>query len=235
MSSVSIILPFYNHWEMTHQRLAEIYRHVSEPVEIVLVNDCSTEPDCKSGIAWWQKSIQRHTIKYVWNKENLGFGGSHNRGFKASSGDIVIFLSNDVMINCDFVQTINGIIKENRDVIIGGRIVYWDSGWNTLILKGRETIIPYPEGWLIATTRELWDRIGGFDMAYGKFDAEDIDIGAWAIYNNIKIIPLNLPGLKHLSGRTIYEMYPNRMDYTKVNIEILKTKWTSLLEEKLYD
>ena len=61
--SISIIIPFYNHWEMTHQGLAELYKYVSDPVEIVLVNDCSTEPDCKSGIAWWQKNVQRHSIK----------------------------------------------------------------------------------------------------------------------------------------------------------------------------
>jgi len=232
--SISIIIPFYNHWEMTHQRLAELYKYVSDPVEIVLVNDCSTEPDCKSGIAWWQKNVQRHSIKYVWNKENLGFGGSHNRGFAASSGDIVIFLSNDVMIQCKFVDTIKDILAGNNNVIICGRAISWDSGWNTIMLGKHRSIIPYPEGWLIATTREMWDRIGGFDPAYGKFDAEDIDIGAWAIYNDVNIVPLNLPGLKHLSGRTIYELYPNREDYTKINVEIFKTKWSKLLEEKLH-
>ena len=41
----------------------------------------STEEDCRKGIAFWQKSgAARHTIKYVKNKENLGFVQSVNRG-----------------------------------------------------------------------------------------------------------------------------------------------------------
>jgi len=53
MKSVSVIIPFYNHWEMTHQRLVELYRFVPEPLEIVLVNDCSTERRC----GWWHKVV----------------------------------------------------------------------------------------------------------------------------------------------------------------------------------
>jgi len=232
---VSIIIPFYNLWNMTHQRLMELFKYVPEPLEIVLVDDCSTDLDCKSGMAWWQKSPIQHDVKYVWNKENIGFGGSNNRGAKAATGDILIFLSNDVVISGDFVPRIVQILQENKDVIIGGRIIYWDSGWNTLDIYGNKTIIMYPEGWLIACTKEMWNRIGGFDRIYGKFDAEDIDIGAWAVYNDIPLIDLESPYLNHISGQTIYKIYPDRMDYTKRNIIALKQKWTSLLEEKFVD
>jgi len=66
-----------------------------------------------------------------------------------------------------------------------------------------------------------------------KFDAEDIDIGAWALYNDVKLVSLDSPSLTHLSGRTINNLYSNRMDYTKKNIEVLKNKWEKLFEEKL--
>jgi len=230
---VSVIIPFYNHWELTHQRLMELYKYIPEKLEIVLVNDCSTDADCTSGIAWWQESSPSHEIKYVKNKENLGFGGSHNRGYKASTGDILVFLSNDVIIKENFIQRIKEIINENNNVIIGGRLIYWDSGWNTITVNGKKSIITYPEGWLISSTREVWDKIGGFDSRYGKFDAEDIDIGAWALYNDVELISLESQGLAHLSGRTINDLYSNRMDYTKKNIKILKDKWEILLEEKI--
>ena len=233
MKSVSIILPFYNHWEMTHQRLVELYRFIPEPLEIVLVDDCSTERDVTGGIKWWQSNMHTHKVLYVWNKVNVGFGMSHNRGYKASSGDIVIFLSNDVVIRGNFIPSIRNIISSDNNVIIGGRLIYWDSGWNTISIFGEKSIITYPEGWLISTTREVWDKVGGFDKKYGKFDAEDIDIGAWALYNDVKLVSLDSPSLTHLSGRTINNLYSNRMDYTKKNIEVLKNKWEKLFEEKL--
>ena len=31
-------------------------------------------------------------------------------------------------------------------------------------------IVPYANGWLLACTRSAWLDIGGFDLAFGKFD-----------------------------------------------------------------
>jgi len=62
---------------------------------------------------------------------------------------------------------------------------------------------------------------------------ENLIIGAWALYNDVELISLESQGLAHLSGRTINDLYSNRMDYTKKNIKILKDKWEILLEEKI--
>ena len=39
---ISVVMPFYNNWGLTHQRLMDLWKHVN-PYEIVLVNDASTE------------------------------------------------------------------------------------------------------------------------------------------------------------------------------------------------
>ena len=62
---ISIILPFFNKWEMTHQRLNEIYRHLSHhPIEVVLVDDASTEDNYVGGVGWWQKSFNACPVRY---------------------------------------------------------------------------------------------------------------------------------------------------------------------------
>lgn len=230
--NISVIIPFYGKWELTHQRLMDLWKWVQTPLEIILVNDCSQDSTIKGGIAWWQKSPIHHTIKYVENPKNIGFGGSHNRGAKAATGDILIFLSNDVMIRKDFVSPIVAVVKENSNVIIGGRIVYWDSGWNTIQMLGKKVIVPYPEGWLVACTREMWERIGGWDRRYGRFDYEDVDLGAWAAYNDVDLVGLNMPELHHISGATIGEVAPNREEYTKKNQQVFIEKWKLPLEKK---
>lgn len=235
MPTFSIIIPFYNHWDLTHKRMMEIFTHVKGDFEVVLVNDASPDLDCHTGVGWWQKQTDRFPIKYVRNKENLGFGGSHNQGAKVASGEILIFLSNDVVISGNFLQRIEEIMYEyKKEVIIGGRVLYFDTGWNTIMLHGKQSIIVYPEGWLIAVSKEMWERYGGWDVAsYGKFDAEDLDLGAWAIYNNVTVVDLNLPDmLFHMFGQTISKVVPNREEYTVKNIEIFRNKWTKLLESK---
>lgn len=230
----SIIIPYFNNWPLTHSRLGELLRHIHEPLEIILVNDASTELDCKTMVNFWQKLDILHTIKYVENKENLGFGGSHNRGASVASGSILIFLSNDVVITGNFIDPIKDIIdKHNGNVIIGGRVLCDDTGWNTILLNGKSSIVPYPEGWLIAVTPEMWKRIGGWDTkTFFKFDYEDVDLGAWAIYNDVPIVGLNLSYLKHLFGQTISKVYPDRESYTIRNRTAFREKWTDKLSAK---
>src|SRR4030066_254833 len=88
---ISIILPYYGRWDLTHARLSELYRFALENVEIILVNDASPEEDCRSGAGFWQ-SQSKHKIKYIQNKENLGFGGSHNRGQKGHGIQLVALI-----------------------------------------------------------------------------------------------------------------------------------------------
>lgn len=227
----SIVLPFYNQWNLTHARLSDLHTRVPEPCEIVLVNDASTEKDVVRGSAWWQDNdAVRHTIKYVNNKENLGFGGSHNRGAKAATGDILIFLSNDVVIRTDFVTPIVDALEVDPNILLGGRIVFWPAGWNEFKFDGKELVIPYCEGWLLACTRDIWDNLGGFDTkTFGKFDYEDIDLSANALVHGHDLVSLNLPDtkLKHLSGVTIRSLGVDRQKITEKNRGRFIKKWRS--------
>jgi len=134
---ISIIIPFYNRWDLTHQQLMSLHKWVNEDVEIVLVNDASTDMEIKGGVAFWQKNSPRHVIKYKENKENLGFGGAMNVGAKAASGEILVFLSNDVQIATDFIPQIKAILRENDKTLVGGRVIYWEAGWNQFEHKGK--------------------------------------------------------------------------------------------------
>ena len=231
---VSIVIPYYGQWQLTHARMGEIYKYLPDNIEVVLVNDASPDEDCHTGAGWWQTQTSRFPIKYVRNKENLGFGGSHNRGAKAATGDILVFLSNDVVIGGNFISRIEEIIDDyDGEVLIGGRVFYTDTGWNTLEINGKPAVVTYPEGWLISVTKKMWDRIGGWDVeTYGLYDYEDIDLGAWAIYNDVPMVGLNLPFLRHMFGQTIYKVNPDRQKTTERNKIKFQEKWQKLLESK---
>ena len=226
---ISIIMPFYNRWDLTHQRMMDLYKWINEEVEIVLVNDASTDMEIKGGVAFWQKNSPRHTVKYKENKENLGFGGAMNAGADVASGNILVFLSNDVQIAGDFITQIKAILKQNDKTLVGGRIVYWEAGWNEFEHKGKKFIVPYCEGWLLACTREVWDNLGGFDPLYGKYAVEDIDISTTAISLGYELKGLDNPHLSHIGGATA-KYDEHRMNYTIQNKEKYIEKWRSEFE-----
>jgi len=223
---ISVIIPFFNNWQLTHARLMEIHKFLPDDVEVILINDTSTDTDCDGGVGFWQGAETRHKIRYIKNKENLGFGGSMNRGSKAAKGEVLVFLSNDVIISGNFIEQIKKEIKEHeKDILIGGRVLYWDTGWN----KFNNTIFPYCEGWLLACTREVWDNLGGFDSQYAPFDYEDVDLSTTAIQKDCELVGLNSPYLKHLGGQTA-GYNEKRLAITNRNKEKFYAKWRSVIE-----
>lgn len=224
---VSIIIPFYNHWDLTHNRLYELYRHAPEYCEIILINDASTEMDCEGGVAWWQKvQTMLNPVRYKKNKENLGFGGSMNVGAQYAKGDILVFLSNDVTISGNFFDLIVTILRNNPTALIGGQVVDWAAGWNEFDFDGHHIVIPYANGWLLAVNKNIWKEIGGFDPRYGKFDFEDVDLSTWFFIRGYDIISLNSDYVKHEhQGATISTLGVDRLAITKRNREIYINKW----------
>ena len=224
---VSIIVPFFNNWSLTHQRMMELYNKVQyEPCEIILVNDASTDREIDDGVGFWQKfSNSKHLIRYVKNEVNQGFGYAMNRGASIANGEVVVLLSNDVQIFDDFVAEVVTLLQENDKYFIGGEVLWHDTGWNRI----GDTIVPYANGWLLACTKSAWLDIGGFDLAFGKFDAEDLDLSISAVKRGYILKALEKSKLKHIGGATIYKLYPDRQEYTKRNIQYLKEKWEGKL------
>jgi GT2 family glycosyltransferase len=227
---ISIIIPFYNHWNLTHQRLMEMHKYAPDDCEIVLINDASTDLDCEGGVAFWQNGATRQPIRYHKNKKNLGFGGSMNKGAELAKGDILIFLSNDVISSDDWISHVANKLKENSNILLGGRIVYWPGGWNEFEHNGKKFTVPYCEGWLLACTREVWDNLGGFDPLYGKYAVEDIDLSTTAISLGYDLVGLNHPHIQHIGGATA-KYDEHRMEYTKKNKEKYIEKWRDRFEE----
>lgn len=219
---VSIILPFYNQWILTHKRMFEIYKHAPEYCEVVLINDASPTKDCEAGAAWWQKQAGKHKILYYKNPKNLGFGGSMNKGAEIATGDILVFLSNDVIIRGDVFSAIVEKIQQSENILIGGQVLSYDTGWN--VVEGRGAV-PYCAGWLIACTRDVWDRLGGFDPIYSPYDYDDIDLSTTAQFLGIKLVALNSPFLHHLSGVTIRSTGADRLSVTQKHRILWLSKW----------
>ena len=221
---VSIILLYYNNWHLTHNRMKELYDHIPGHIEIVMINNGSTDQDCQSGAMWWRNNVKKHTINYYEILENKGFGDGHNVGARLSYGDVLIFLSNDVKISGDFVTPIVEYLKQDNNSLIGNKIIDWEAGWNQF----GDYLVPYLEGWMLACTRRVWDYLGGFDDRYLPYCYEDIDLSMNAVQNGIALVELGSPHLRHDLGGTIGNN-GNRIKITERNRERFRDKWKHVI------
>jgi len=225
----SVIIPYFNKWELTHARMMELYKFAPETCEIVLVDDCSTDEEAARGVAWWQKNPGNHAIRYYRNKENQGFGGACNIGARLAHGRILIFLSNDVVVYGDIFSDIIVMIGFDNTMLVAGRVVDFPGGWNEFDVGGKHVVIPYAEGYLIGCTKTAWKTLGGFDLRYGKYDYEDVDLSTTAIEKKFSLVALNSDKVHHMVGKTIASLGVDRMSFTNVNRTVYFEKWKDKL------
>ncbi len=92
---ISVITVNYNGLPLTEALIASLRRHVSTPLEIVVVDNGSTQDEAAL-------LRERHAgdpgIKILRSPENLGFAGGNNLGIAAATGDYLLLLNNDTEV-----------------------------------------------------------------------------------------------------------------------------------------
>jgi GT2 family glycosyltransferase len=131
--------------------------------------------------------------------ENVGFGPANNLGVLSSKADVVILMSNDVVVQGDFVENLLAAVSVNEKTVCSPRIVDWPAGWNEF---PPEPPIPYAEGWLLAMKRSTWGKIGGFDRRYAPCDYEDVDFSFTAVKKGFNLKQVNVP-VQHIGAGTL--------------------------------
>lgn len=228
MPNVYVIIPHYNKWDLTHPRLWELYKHSKEHItEVLVVDDCSNDDMTEGGLRWWASMSvkQDFRVRAIRTESNLHFLRASNFGIddilkKSEPEDIIILLSNDVLVLRDFVGQVKDILSHPKK-LVGGVLLSKDTGWN----KFGDKVFPYLEGWLLAATAEGWKELGGgFDTRYKFSDFEDVDLSTTALSLGYELVPLNNPALNHLGGMSI-GYNPEREARTKANRKKFERKW----------
>lgn len=124
MKKVSIIVPLYNSEKTIEKCINSITKQTYKNIEIIIVNDGSTDDSQKIIEQLEKKDIRIKTL----NQQNSGVSVARNNGITNSTGDYIMFIDSDDWIddNCveKLVKTINekkvdavryNYIKENRD------------------------------------------------------------------------------------------------------------------------
>jgi len=109
----SVIIVNYASWPLTLRCIESLQLTRYRDFEIFVVDNDSVKPP---ELPSW--------VRLIRNKENVGFARAHNRGIAASSGDPIVLINPDTIVERDFFEHLKGFISENPRVGISGpRIV----------------------------------------------------------------------------------------------------------------
>lgn len=116
MEKISVIIPVYNVENYLRECLDSVLRQKSSNLEVILVNDASTD----NSLAICQEYVNKYdNFILIDNKKNSGQAVSRNEAIKKASGEYIVFLDSDDILYDDNINILyNAIKKEDADIAI---------------------------------------------------------------------------------------------------------------------
>jgi N-acetylglucosaminyl-diphospho-decaprenol L-rhamnosyltransferase len=105
----SVVIVNYASWPLTLRCVGSLYATGHEDFEVVIVDNDRPEPP-----------EILHPARLIRNEENLGFARACNQGVSASSGDLVVLVNPDALVEKDFFRRVEAFLEENPAVGVAG-------------------------------------------------------------------------------------------------------------------
>lgn len=114
---VSMIVPIYNSASTLSRCVKSILSQSYKNLEVILVNDGSTD----GSLEICEKFRQKDARVIVINKKNAGVSAARNTGLSIATGEFIQFVDADDYINFDMTQClVENLEKNNADFVICG-------------------------------------------------------------------------------------------------------------------
>lgn len=197
------------------------------------------------------------SIKLIELKKNRGFAIANNTGAKMSTGDVILFLNNDVRVTEDFLAPVCGHF-ENPDVFaVSPRVLLprygndVNEGFSTARfcrgmfelefpemnkerLYSRPVFSLYATGGAMAVNRRKFLSLGGFDDMFSPFYCEDMDLCYRAWKRGWKIIYEPNSVVYHYHQSTTGRLLSQRKIDAVIGKNRLLFMWKDLTDDRLF-
>ena len=110
---ISVIVPVYNVEEYLEECLESIRQQTFTDIEVILVNDGSTD----SSKEICERFCQADNRFKLINQENQGQSVARNRGVKESVGHFIMFVDSDDVINTNVLEVLLPYMKTDVDIV----------------------------------------------------------------------------------------------------------------------
>lgn len=123
MTNITIIIPVYNQIKYIKKCLNALIKQSMDGIEIILVDDGSTDGS--------QKICDDYSKKYSFIKTihqpNLGVAAARNIGIKNASGKWISWIDSDDLVSSNYVKFLKSFSRSDFDIVIFGYRIFSDS------------------------------------------------------------------------------------------------------------
>jgi len=246
---LSIVIPIMNQHQLTVDCLYNIQKTINEINEIIIIDNSDNDFLSFSEIKKLDSSLL-NKLKIIRNTDNVGVRESLNQGWKNSSGEIILFMHNDLMIyEKDFDIKLKKAFEKNKELgaigAFGAKRIGDDNIYKVPYkmsqlarggnisnarmdkeihgfrnLKNEFENVAVFDGMFMCIKRELLDKVGGFDPITETFHNYDNLICIKSLENGYENIVISLD-VDHLGGRTtVIENWSEKFGKDKTQVHI---------------
>ena len=114
---ISIIMPVYNAEKYLNRSIESIMNQTYNNIEIILVNDGSTDNSLEICTSYQEKD---NRIKLI-NQANKGVSFARNKGIDEATGDYIMFIDSDDYVEKNMIEDmVSKITEDDIDLVISG-------------------------------------------------------------------------------------------------------------------
>lgn len=154
---ISVIIVNWNGAAYLHTCLAALDAQTYAPIEIIMIDNASTDHSCEVIEAFRSLCANRFAaepsrshpdLRFIRNTRNEGFCRGNNQGIHASGGEFVLLLNADVVLDSQFIERLVQIMHSDQSIGIAlGKL-----------LSGSDPMKIDSTGIVIRKTRRAFDR-----------------------------------------------------------------------------
>lgn len=183
---VSYIIPAYNAAELIQETLDSCYRQTYRPIEVVVVDDGSTD-DTGKIVEAFRERYSTADFSVVYHRQaNRGVAAARNEAVMRSHGDLVGFIdADDVLPRRRTDILVQALLETNADLAYGGHRRFTQVTDVTVMDRVEPSyevepvaLVPVlrfvPAIWAFVTKRRLVEQTGPFVEQFKNF-GEDIE------------------------------------------------------------
>jgi N-acetylglucosaminyl-diphospho-decaprenol L-rhamnosyltransferase len=206
----SFIIVNFKTEELTVACLDSLIKNIRGDFEIIVVDN-----DAEGRSSVLQDEFGSR-VKFIVNRDNVGFGRANNQAANIAQGKYLFFLNSDTLVDTDIVVPIKAAFNNPQTVIVAPRLVMSDGslqehacgkfpsllGLFSSKLGRIKAACDWVSGAALAVRKDFFDKIGGFDEGYFMY-FEDVDLcyQAHRAGYEVRIIPE--ARVVHLGGKSI--------------------------------
>jgi len=252
-TSVSIVIQVHGQARLTEACLERLEETTPADVEIIVVDDAS--PDEPAANLAGLKPRPARRLNILRNDTNVGFGESCNRGARAATGDVLVFLNNDTLPERGWLAPLLESLSDPRVGAAGSKLIYPDgtlqeaggvifadgSGWNfghgeanpDAPLFNHVRDVDYCSAAALATRRQLFLDLGGFDARYSPAYYEDTDYCFALRQAGYRVVYQPASVVVHVGGATAGTDERSGVKSTQTrNRAVFAEKWSGTLADR---